>query len=107
MSQEPLKRTLSGLTCPECRGPLWKERRGRIVEYRCRVGHAYSPLSMAEEHRQTLERTLWSVLVTLEEAAEINKTLNAEPGGDFIAEHNIQEKIETIKGMLDDSPGIT
>lgn len=43
--EEPLERNLVDLTCPECRGPVWEERQGRIVEYRCRVGHAYSPLA--------------------------------------------------------------
>src|SRR4051794_38321992 len=40
---EPIQKTHIKITCPECRGPLWEERQGRIVEYRCRVGHAYNP----------------------------------------------------------------
>ena len=47
------------------RPALWEERQRTIVKYRCRVGHAYSPLAMAQE------KTLWSTLVALEEAAEI------------------------------------
>ena len=42
------KRT-TGLTCPECRGPLSEERQGRIVEYACGVGHRYTPLAMEDE----------------------------------------------------------
>jgi two-component system chemotaxis response regulator CheB len=41
LKEEPMSRTPSDLTCPECRGPLWEERQGRIVEYTCRVGHRY------------------------------------------------------------------
>jgi two-component system chemotaxis response regulator CheB len=51
MQDEPLEKTFPGLTCPECRGPLWEQRQGTIVEYHCRVGHAYSPLAMAQEHQ--------------------------------------------------------
>src|SRR5262249_5799551 len=43
--EEPLERERSELTCPECRGPLWRESQGKVVEYTCRVGHTYSPLT--------------------------------------------------------------
>jgi two-component system chemotaxis response regulator CheB len=78
--EEPMERTKVDLTCPECRGPLWKERQGQIVEYRCRVGHCYSPLHMAQEHDETVERSLWSTVVALEEAAEIAEKLAPELG---------------------------
>src|SRR5262249_18290459 len=35
-TDEPIEKTLTDWTCPECRGPLWEERQGRIVEFRCR-----------------------------------------------------------------------
>ena len=79
-NDEPIQRTHVKITCPECRGPLWEERQGRIVEYRCRVGHAYSPLAMAQEHDDTVERSLWSSVVALEEAAEIAEKLAPELG---------------------------
>lgn len=79
MQDEPFEKTFSGLTCPECRGPIWEERQGNIVEYRCRVGHAYSPLAMAQEHEEAVERTLWSTLVALEEAADITERIAGGP----------------------------
>jgi two-component system, chemotaxis family, protein-glutamate methylesterase/glutaminase len=78
VKEEPMSRTPSNLTCPECRGPLWEERQGRIVEFTCRVGHKYTPLAMEAEHRMTVERSLWSSLVALEEAAEIAEKLAPE-----------------------------
>jgi two-component system chemotaxis response regulator CheB len=33
----------SGLACPECHGALWEVREGELLEYRCRIGHLYSP----------------------------------------------------------------
>lgn len=64
------------LTCPESRGPIWEERQGRIVEYRCRAGHAYSPSAFLKDHRDTVERTLWSPAVALEESANISESLH-------------------------------
>lgn len=74
-NEEPMSRTPSDITCPECRGPLWEEWQGRIVEYTCRVGHRYTPRCMQAEHRVTVECSLWSSLVALEEAAEIAEKL--------------------------------
>jgi len=78
VQEQPMSRTPSDLTCPECRGPLWEERQGRIVEYTCRVGHRYTPVAMEAEHRSTVERSLWSSVVALEEAAEIAEKLAPE-----------------------------
>jgi two-component system chemotaxis response regulator CheB len=75
---EPVERTRVEVTCPECRGPIWEERQGRIVEYRCRVGHVYSPLAMAQQHQETVERSLWATVVALEEAADIGEKLAPE-----------------------------
>ena len=102
MQEEPLVKTFSGLTCPECRGPLTTERQGRIVEYRCRVGHAYAPLALAQEHQEAVERTLWATLVALEEAADIAERINAGPYGLSPEEiRKNRERIALIKGMLD------
>jgi two-component system, chemotaxis family, protein-glutamate methylesterase/glutaminase len=57
----------SGLTCPECRGPVWEQEYGRIKEFRCRVGHAYSFESMVEQHAVTTERALWTAVLAMEE----------------------------------------
>jgi two-component system chemotaxis response regulator CheB len=80
--EEPVERKTSGLTCPECRGPLTEERQGKIVEFSCRVGHRYTPLSMEDEHHDTVERTLWSAVVALEEAADIADRLSPDLGGE-------------------------
>ena len=103
MQYEPLEKTFSGITCPECRGPIWEERQGRIVEYRCRVGHAYSPLALAQEHQEAVEKTLWSTLVALEEAADIAERLAVtSPDGPHSEEaEKRRRQIELIKSMLD------
>jgi two-component system, chemotaxis family, protein-glutamate methylesterase/glutaminase len=63
------------LTCPECRGPITEFRRGPLSEYRCRVGHSYSPETFLAAHSETRERTLWATVVALEEGADIARDL--------------------------------
>jgi two-component system chemotaxis response regulator CheB len=104
-TEQPHERTLIKWTCPECRGPLWEEREGDIVEYRCRVGHTYSPAALAAEHEQTVERTLWSSVVALEEAADITEQLGPELGP-YVhgSAKKKREQAETIRKILEDSP---
>jgi CheB methylesterase len=104
-SEERMERILSHLTCPECRGPLTKERQGKIVEYRCRVGHLFSPLAMAQEHRDTVERSLWMSVLALEEAAEITEELAPELGPDALEDARAKRKQSAdLRVMLNSSP---
>ena len=64
------KQTIN-VTCPDCRGPITEVRIDDMVEYRCLVGHAYSPRSMLQSHSETQERALWAAVVALEEAANL------------------------------------
>jgi two-component system chemotaxis response regulator CheB len=72
---EEMARSLTDVTCPECRGTIWEERRGSVVEYRCRVGHTYSPKAMLAEHFAAQERVMWSAIVAMEEAAALAERL--------------------------------
>ena len=60
---------LSSFTCPECTGPLYEIQDGRLVRFRCRVGHAFTAESMLEEKTEALENALYVALNTLEESA--------------------------------------
>jgi two-component system chemotaxis response regulator CheB len=102
--EERLEKKATGLTCPECRGPLSEERQGRIVEYACRVGHRYAPLAMDNEHQDTVERTLWSSIVALEEAADIAETLAPELGPQATTHsRRKRDQAAAIKAMLKDA----
>lgn len=104
--EEPVERTPSDLTCPECRGPLTEERQGKIVEYRCRVGHVFTPLSMKNEHRETVERSLWSAIVALEEGADIAEILASDLTAGVLPEEAgaLRERAALLKKMMTGLP---
>jgi two-component system chemotaxis response regulator CheB len=58
-------------TCPECRGPLEEEHDAGLPEFRCLVGHKYSPESLLQAHYETEERMLWAAVVALEETPNL------------------------------------
>ena len=60
------------VTCPDCNGPLREVRLGdSIREYRCLVGHAYSPVFLLKGHDEAEEKALWAAAASLEEAAPL------------------------------------
>lgn len=63
----------SKLTCPECGGALWERDEQGMLFYRCHVGHSYTAQSMAAEHGELLEQTLWEALRMFEETAHIHR----------------------------------
>ena len=67
----------SGLTCPECHGPLWEFAGEEPVRYRCRVGHVYHEDLLVSEKSDEIEAALWAALEALEERAELMARLAA------------------------------
>lgn len=65
----------TGFICPECQGPLWETVTGRSLQFRCHVGHAYSPDSLITDHAEGLERALWSAVRTFDEQAALLRRL--------------------------------
>jgi two-component system chemotaxis response regulator CheB len=65
----------SAFACPDCHGVLWEVREGDLVRYRCRVGHAYLPHSLAVAQSEQLEESLWIALRTLKESSALSKRL--------------------------------
>ena len=70
----------SPFACPECHGVLWESVEGDSVSFRCRVGHAYSPASLAAEHSVALEGALWAALRALEESASLAERMAKRAG---------------------------
>ena len=63
----------SYFTCPECHGPIFISQNGALTEYRCLVGHAYGPSSMAQAQYEGLERMLWSASNFLKQKANFEE----------------------------------
>jgi two-component system chemotaxis response regulator CheB len=65
----------SGLSCPSCQGVLFELGGEPAPRYRCRVGHAWSPGSLAAEQAIAVDQALWVALRTVEENAALNLRL--------------------------------
>jgi two-component system chemotaxis response regulator CheB len=65
----------STFSCPSCQGVLFELNGEPAPRYRCRVGHAWSPGSLAAEQALTVEEALWVALRALEESAAMNRRL--------------------------------
>ncbi|HEX2719158.1 MAG TPA: chemotaxis protein CheB [Gemmatimonadaceae bacterium] len=103
----------SGFTCPECHGALWEVRDGRLLRYRCRVGHAFSTEALIHEQAQSVEAALWTALTALEEHAAFNRRMVARLERDhnnsgttrFLDRaRDLETRAETIRGVLARGP---
>ena len=63
------------VTCPECNGPLYEIKNGKLALFQCFVGHRFSPESLSEQHTEALERALWTAIRKLKERVVLHKTL--------------------------------
>lgn len=70
----------STVTCPECNGTLW-ELRDDPVQFRCHVGHAFSPRTLVSEHTRRLEDALWAAVRGFEEKSTIAERVAARVEG--------------------------
>jgi two-component system chemotaxis response regulator CheB len=62
-------------SCPECGGVLWEIQDGKLLRFRCRVGHALSAESVLAEQSEALDKSLWVALRTLEEKVNLLRRL--------------------------------
>ena len=63
----------TAFVCPDCNGGLWEVNKPALLEFRCRVGHAYSPETLLAAKRDRLEGALWAAVQALEESASLNR----------------------------------
>src|SRR5579875_405483 len=56
-------------TCPECGGVLSEQREAGLIQWRCKVGHRYSPESLADAQAQGVEGAIWAAVRALEDRA--------------------------------------
>lgn len=72
----------TSLTCPDCGGAIERIEDGKLRQYRCRVGHAYSADSALTAHAAREENTLWTAIVLLQEGAELAAEIAQARGGE-------------------------
>lgn len=54
-------------TCPECGGVLDERREAGVTQWQCKVGHRYSPESLADAQAEGVEAALWAAVRALED----------------------------------------
>ncbi len=91
--QEREMNRFSGLTCPECRGPLYEN--GHPSEFRCRVGHVMSLRTLFEENTSTQERKLYEAIVALEEGADLAERMAR--AGDGENEQELRKEADQLR----------
>lgn len=98
---EPVEKQLVEVNCPECHGPIWEERHGGVLEYRCRVGHAYSPAALEAAQHDSVEASLWESVVALETAADMAERLSPDLGQEATEEaRKKRQQAQALREML-------
>lgn len=110
MSPEEMEKEFglpTSFVCPECNGPLWETKPGASLQFRCHVGHAYSPESLLADQADALERALWSVVRTSDERAGLLRRLGkrkyqAESLGKNVENmaKELEHKAELVRKLL-------
>jgi two-component system chemotaxis response regulator CheB len=65
----------STFACPECHGTLWELDDAGLLRFRCRVGHAYTAVSLEFEQTERVEQALWTAFRAVEEAASLHRRM--------------------------------
>lgn len=81
--EKEMRSTVTDLTCPDCRGTIWELEDGPLIQYRCRVGHVFSPRTMIAEQFASQEKLLYGAIVALEEGAALADRLAEKLGAEF------------------------
>jgi two-component system, chemotaxis family, protein-glutamate methylesterase/glutaminase len=66
----------SGVTCPECGGPLRQEDSSVPMRFECQAGHGWSPESLLAAQAAGIERALWAAVLRLEERSRLHQVLS-------------------------------
>ncbi|HEX8857201.1 MAG TPA: chemotaxis protein CheB [Thermoleophilaceae bacterium] len=97
LDQHETEQPASGFTCPECGGALWAKQEGELLQFKCRVGHVYSPESLVEEQGRSLEAAMWAALRALEERADLLRRVARRVGRRGGSDEHFQRRIENLE----------
>ena len=67
----------SEFACPSCGGVLNELHEGKVLRFRCRVGHAYGPAALTadQQDKDKIEAALWAALRALEDQIALHRRL--------------------------------
>ena len=93
---DPAPTAPTRFTCPDCGGVLFETTEDGVWRYRCSVGHAYSPQSLAEDSGRQLERALWTAVRTLEDRMVLLRRLadRADAAGQHRSARSFREQAD-------------
>jgi len=100
--------------CPDCGGGLWEitndeNNRGKVVRYRCHIGHSYTEKGLVIKQGEIFEATLWTALRIMEERRNLLKKIaedHAKRGFESLANdykikwQNMQVHVDKLKEVL-------
>src|SRR5207248_6751500 len=84
----------SPFVCPNCQGDLWEIGAGNGTHFRCRTGHAWSPLSLVAGQSEKLDTILNEAFRALKEKLHLSQRTarrSREYGNPQAAEHYQRE----------------
>jgi two-component system chemotaxis response regulator CheB len=83
----------STFTCPECSGTLWEIEEGKLLRFRCHIGHAYTSEYLSQDQNDSIQKALSVAVRTLDDQASLTKTL---------AEHSAQQGREMSRRIFEE-----
>src|SRR5262245_33482129 len=84
----------SYFTCPECHGTLWEIDDGKLMSYRCRVGHGFSAESLIMDMDKRPEESLWAASRALVESAHLKDRV-----ANRLTEQECEDLAQNLRGQ--------
>lgn len=110
LREDPPPGAPSQYTCPECGGALWEmPADGKLLRFRCHVGHRFTAESLLSEQESGLELALWTALRALEENSTLFERQAARAAQAGLAEvarkfgdnaREAGERADLIRGLI-------
>ncbi|HEV2325363.1 MAG TPA: hypothetical protein VGS10_15530 [Terracidiphilus sp.] len=110
--EDTSRRIPTSFTCPDCQGTLFLVSDHEFKQFRCRIGHLYSPESKLDAQSDNVERLMWSATRALEEQAEYTSQLAgqvARTSASLAREYkgisrSAQQKAGVLRQLIEDPP---
>ncbi len=94
----------TGLSCPDCFGVLSARIQGDL-QFRCRIGHAYSLDEVIKRKEHLIEQYLWSAVTALDELAGLLREVHGGARQRAFAERarTIDDLIARLRTVIGDN----